>query len=147
MGQIVIDDGLLDDPRMAKAGALGLAVHVAALCWCSRNGTNVIPYERVGCLIDLSHFIVDPENRLSLPGQGRSIHAMDEAEPPTVTPFDVAELLVQLEIWKVIYGPDITKVEDEEAEKKEVITGFRIPHAFTRPGVRAPDESTDRLVS
>jgi hypothetical protein len=147
MGQIVLDDGLLDNPRMAKAGALGLAVHVAALCWCSRNGTNVIPWERVGCLIDLSAFMVDPDNKFALPGQGRSLHRVDEDNPPDVSPIDVARLLVQLEIWEEVYGPDLSKFDEEQDAKKEVISGFRIPDAFMRPEFQSPENSADRLVS
>lgn len=50
-----IDDEILDNPKIARAGVLGFALHVAAITWCCRTlSDGFIPYARVRLLLDLS---------------------------------------------------------------------------------------------
>lgn len=50
-----LDDEILDNEKITRAGVLGFALHVAAITWCSRKLTDgFVPYARVRLLLDLS---------------------------------------------------------------------------------------------
>ncbi len=50
-----LDDAILDNPKIARVGLFGFALHVAAITWCARNLTDgFIPYQRAACLFDMS---------------------------------------------------------------------------------------------
>ena len=52
MTWIKLDDGFADHPKLLKAGPLGLAVHVRALCYCARHLTDgFIPRNAVTLLL------------------------------------------------------------------------------------------------
>lgn len=54
MPWVKIGDTFAEDPRLDQAGPLALALHVAALCWCSRNLTDgVIGKRTARRLLDL----------------------------------------------------------------------------------------------
>jgi hypothetical protein len=97
MGKLTLDDAMLDDPRVAKAGALGFAVHVAGLLWCSRNNTNAIPWERVACLLDLSGVSIDNANPAAVAGGPRSMGGQDGGDP-----HEIARHLVDVGLWEEI---------------------------------------------
>jgi hypothetical protein len=49
-----LDDGFAEHPKMEAAGPLGLALHVAALCYCARHLTDgFVPAGKVPRLLDL----------------------------------------------------------------------------------------------
>ena len=88
-----LDDAILDNPKIARAGVLGFALHVAAITWCCRNLTDgFIPSMRVTCLLDLSKY-------------GMSIHDKEEdPQLPGVDPHDVADWLVECDLWREVPG-------------------------------------------
>lgn len=48
-----LDDEILDNEKVTKAGVLGFALHVAAITWCCRKLTDgFVPYARVRLLLD-----------------------------------------------------------------------------------------------
>jgi hypothetical protein len=50
-----IDDGILDNPKIARVGLFGFAIHVAGIVWSCRNLTDgFIPVSRCGCLLDVA---------------------------------------------------------------------------------------------
>jgi len=55
-----LDDAILDNPKIARAGVLGFAYHVAAITWCCRNLTDgFLPYQRLRSLLDISDLDVE----------------------------------------------------------------------------------------
>ena len=54
MTWVKLDDGFAEHPKMEQVGPLGLALHVAALCYCSRHLTDGhIPAGKVPRLLNL----------------------------------------------------------------------------------------------
>ena len=50
-----LDDAILDNPKIVRAGPLGFALHVAAITWCSRNLTDgFIPERKVRTILPMS---------------------------------------------------------------------------------------------
>lgn len=50
-----LDDAILDNPKIVRAGPLGFALHVAAITWCSRNLTDgFIPERKVKGLLPMT---------------------------------------------------------------------------------------------
>lgn len=50
-----LDDEILDNEKVTRAGVLGFALHVAAITWCCRKLTDgFVPYSRVRLLLDMS---------------------------------------------------------------------------------------------
>ncbi len=50
----LIDDGILDNPKIAKVGLFGFAIHVAGIVWsCRTLSDGFIPTARVECLLDV----------------------------------------------------------------------------------------------
>lgn len=69
-----LDDEILDNPKIVRAGPLGFALHVAAITWCCRNLTDgFIPRSKVRALLDLSALDVDPANPAAVPDGPRSL--------------------------------------------------------------------------
>ncbi|MDE2107052.1 MAG: hypothetical protein KGL39_58135 [Patescibacteria group bacterium] len=57
MGWARIDDAMDEHPKIASTGALGLALHIAAICYSSRRLTDgIIPAAAIGKLISLEDF-------------------------------------------------------------------------------------------
>lgn len=55
-----IDDAILDNPKIARVGVLGFALHVAGIAYCCRNLTDgLIPFGKVECLLDMGSLIQD----------------------------------------------------------------------------------------
>jgi len=81
-----LDDAILDNPKIIEAGALGFALHVAAITWCARNlSDGFIPKRRVGQLLDLT-----------------SLHVSEATEAQVrhaVTAADVAADLARIGLW------------------------------------------------
>jgi hypothetical protein len=105
MGEVMLDDAMLEDPRIANAGPICFAVHVAALLYCSRNQTNTIPWARVNCLLDLSGVFVDWLNPVAVPGGERSKFVEPE-DATDLTVVVVARHLCRIGLWEEVYEPD-----------------------------------------
>ena len=121
MGMLPLDDGMLDDARVAKAGVIGFAVHVAGLLWCSRNNTAIIPCERVSCLLDLSGVSTDDANPAAVSGAPRSMGGHDGANA-----HEIASHLVDVGLWEPM---SVEKVRYEGTPREEIvdsIEAFRI---------------------
>lgn len=79
-----LDDEILDNDKIARAGALGLLLHVAGITWCARNLTDGrIPKQKVQCLLNLTGIYVDRGNDAGVPfttatGNGAIDHPMAE---------------------------------------------------------------------
>lgn len=64
MPWVKIDDQMPQHPKLARVGALGLAMQVAAMCYCSRYLTDgILPEAALGTLLDLREFEQDGEDR------------------------------------------------------------------------------------
>lgn len=95
-----LDDAILDNPKIARAGVYGFALHVAAITWCCRNLTDgFIPYARTNALLDTSRVEFDQANPLALPGGPRSM-----AGGSGLDPHDVAAHLVACGLWERVDG-------------------------------------------
>jgi len=87
---VKLTDDWYDDPKVAAAGALGLAMWVVGLSWCARNLTDGnIPRSQARKLIDLDEVTIGSEN---------------------VRADDVASRLVSLGLWR--NSPDGYAVEN-----------------------------------
>jgi len=63
MAWAAIDDAILDNGKIGRAGALGLLLHTAAISWCARNLTDGrLPKAKVALLLNLSGVTVAPGN-------------------------------------------------------------------------------------
>lgn len=121
-----LDDQILDNPKIAKAGVFGFALHVAAITWCCRNLTDgFIPTARVTALLTLSRVHIDVANPLALI-DGPSSMAGDEG----LDALKVADHLVAVELWRAApggyelndfleYNPSRSDVEKKRAGDSE----------------------------
>lgn len=88
-----LDDEILDNPKIADAGPLGFALHVAAITWCCRNLTDgFIQRQRVRALLDFEGLSIET-------GRGELIVHGKDADA-----IDIAEHLVVVGLWK--HDPD-----------------------------------------
>jgi hypothetical protein len=88
-----LDDEILDNPKIAEAGPLGFALHVAAITWCCRNLTDgFIQRQRVRALLDFDGLSVKV-------GEGEFVRHDKDADA-----IDLAEHLVDVGLWK--HDPD-----------------------------------------
>jgi hypothetical protein len=132
-----IDDEILDNPKISRAGPLGFALHVAAITWCCRNLTDgYIPYSRVNCLLDFTP-------------PSMSVHdtKSEESIYQGADPIEIAEWLVECGLWHeepggfrlndfLNYNPSKAKVlaERERARAKKP-GGSDPPKAKPRQGL------------
>lgn len=122
-----LDDEILDNKKIARAGVLGFALHVAAVTWCCRNLTDgFIPDARVPCLLDFEQLI------------GEYLAAADNAPSAFVDAFidgarelgnpvakNVASQLVTIGLWRRDDGAGgywIHDFLDYNPSKKEVLS-------------------------
>lgn len=102
------EDDLIDQPRVAAAGVLGFAVHCAALAWCARNRTTILPTLRVRTLIDFTPLVAEVARACGLPEADERELVWEgdvDGQPSEVAEPDamhVAEHLVQLGLWSEI---------------------------------------------
>jgi hypothetical protein len=120
-----LDDAILDNPKIIRAGAAGFLLHVAAITWCARNlSDGFIPKRRVWGLIhlgDLGTAIAAP------PACGP-----DEDRFNPLDAHEIAEDLARIGLWHdrgefwelhdyLVYNPSRAKVladrEHERAKK------------------------------
>ncbi len=90
-----IDDAILDNPKIAKVGVYGFALHIAGITWCSRNLTDgLIPFARVQSLLPLNRVNIDRQNPLALEDGGSSISGDTGLDVHTI-----ATKLVEAGLW------------------------------------------------
>ena len=90
-----IDDAILDNPKIARVGVYGFALHVAAVTWCCRNLTDgFIPSARVTALLTLEKVMFDVANPLALVGEPESM-----AGDTGLSALTIAEALVDAGLW------------------------------------------------
>jgi hypothetical protein len=95
MAWAAIDDAILDNGKIGRAGALGLLLHTAAIVWCARNLTDGrIPKAKVPCLLNLSGVLVAPGNDAGVPRRG-----VGDAERVRPDADAIAEHLAAVGLW------------------------------------------------
>lgn len=127
-----LDDAILDNPKIAAAGPLGFALHVAAITWCCRNLTDgAIPHARVTALLDLSAVSFDEKNPCAVPGGPRSMGGDDGLDPHIV-----ADHLVTCGLWELTetgyqvhdflkYNPSRSEVEATRSKGRNRLAKHR----------------------
>lgn len=162
-----IDDQILDNPKIARAGVYGFALHVAAITWCCRNlSDGQIPYARVTALLTCDRIHFDTSNPMALP-DGPSSMVGDEG----LDPHTIAAHLIECGLWRrtdggyeihdfLEYNPSREQVDrkrggaSERQAKKRANTlsrrdsrsDFASSHAVTHgPVTRHPDPDPDPL--
>lgn len=90
-----LDDAILDNPKISRAGIFGFALHVAAITWCNRNLTDgFVPYSRAASLLDLSAVNFDTANPCAVAGGPASMSGDTGLDPHVV-----ADHLVAVGLW------------------------------------------------
>jgi hypothetical protein len=126
-----LDDAILDNPKIAKAGVIGFAMHVAAITWCSRNlSDGFIPDSAVRRLLDLPEVPYEYVGLVECSG-----HVLDDVneslnEIRSLKGDDVAKWLVECRLWErdetrsgyvvhdfLDYNPSKKEVEEDRARK------------------------------
>lgn len=155
-----LDDEILDNPKIAKAGVLGFALHVAAITWCCRNLTDgFVPRSKARLLLDMS-------------GIGAELCHASDAVPAVKDGFigafvelgspdadEIAEELIGVGLWIrdeerdgywlkdfLEYNPSKEKVLADRAEKSAARSESGKRGAASRWGKRAdgkPDGKPD----
>lgn len=141
-----LDDAILDNPKIAAAGPIGFALHVAAITWCCRNLTDGhIPLARVTALLDLSAMHIDPANPCAVPGGASSLRGEQGVDPHTI-----AGHLVDCGLWSrtgdgyqlhdfLHYNPSKSDVEARRASIKKRVTKHR-SNGVTNAAVTGPPD-------
>jgi hypothetical protein len=95
-----LDDEILDNPKIARAGVFGFALHVAAITWCSRNLTDgFIPTSRVTALLTLDRVHFDVANPFALIDGPRSMGGEEGLDA-----LAIADHLVLVGLWHSVDG-------------------------------------------
>jgi hypothetical protein len=120
-----IDDAILDNPKVAKAGIFGFALHVAGIAWCCRNlSDGQIPYSRVTALVTRDRVRFDVANPLALADGPSSAETKEGLDP-----YLVADHLVRCDLWRrtedgyeihdfLVYNP--SRAETEKRREAEL---------------------------
>jgi hypothetical protein len=140
-----LDDEILDNPKIVRAGVFGFALHIAGIAWCSRNLTDgVIPTARVRSLLMLDRVSFDNANPLALI-DGPSSSAGNEG----LDALTVADHLVDCGLWVrvsggyeindyLVYNPSRAEVEakrSKETQRARDKRSSRPPASASRPTV------------
>lgn len=109
MAWVRLDDGFPEHPKIAAAGPLAMALHVAALCYCNRNLTDgFVPNAVLARLADFTGIDVK--------------HAEHDYEPVTVAM--LAEQLVQNDLWhEAAGGHQIHDYLDYQTSRADIRSG------------------------
>lgn len=138
-----LDDSILDNPKIARVGVLGFALHVAAITWCARNLTDgFIPEARVGGLVYLESVLEHDPNQDRLMGPDESPRGFH------ITAWYVAESLVKAGLWHeveggyqihdyLVYNPSKEEVARAKGEKSQAKSEAGKKGAKKRWGDRA----------
>lgn len=143
-----LDDEILDNPKIAKVGVLGFALHVAAITWCCRNLTDgFVPEAKVDCILNVPRtsreLLENVASKESVPGGlvERLAAALFETGDPHAGP--IVDSLVEAGLWRevpggyqlhdfLVYNPTKEKVLADRAAAKERRSGKRIDSDITR---------------
>lgn len=121
-----IDDGILDNPKMARVGVFGFAMHVAAISWSCRNLTDgFVPHSVTSRLLPLSRVMIDSSNPLALTDGDRSMGGEVGLDP-----YVVADALVDSGLWRevdggyeihdfLVYNPSRSEIEKKKTQDQE----------------------------
>lgn len=96
---VKIDDGILDNPKIVRAGPIGFALHAAAITWCARNLTDgFVPLAKAKQLLSKSWTDVPRDNGDAVVWElcATSGHAGREADNLIE---GIIELLVFVGLW------------------------------------------------
>lgn len=129
-----LDDEILDNEKIVRAGILGFALHAAAVTWCCRNLTDgFIPHRRAMTLFDMGALEGEYVEALGTHPSGcidKLTRAMHDVGEPTARP--VIARLVEAKLWAydedrdgywlkdfLLYNPSREKVLAERARGAE----------------------------
>ena len=156
-----LDDAILDNPKIAEAGVVGFALHVAAITWCCRNLTDgFVPRGRVACLLDLSP-LESPGDSVGNPERvfGVSTANFDQSAPVSEV---IADHLVRCGLWRwdderrgwwlkdfLEYNPSREKVlaERERSAQKKADSRKRRMHSIASDHDRSHRGSPDDVTT
>lgn len=97
MAWVKIDDHITQNPKIAAAGPLAMAMHLAAICYCNRELTDgFVPRAIARTLLDWEY--VDAEGKIWTVGTTCGMRGED------VTNASVIPLLVDAGLWEVADG-------------------------------------------
>lgn len=124
-----IDDAILDNPKVAKAGVIGLAMHVAGITYSCRNLTDgFVPSSVARRLVDVSELATEVLRYTdTIPSVASSLSDVARDIPPMMGDA-VAEDLVDIGLWEKVnggyqihdfldYNPSRAQVEAERIKK------------------------------
>jgi hypothetical protein len=139
-----LDDAILDNPKIARAGVFGFALHVAAITWSCRNLTDGhVEYSRVTALLTLQRVHFDVANPLALLDGNSSMGGEEGLDP-----YIIADHLVDCGLWErtgtgyvihdfLIYNPSREQVLAKRRQDAERAETYRKSH----PKKKSPRES------
>jgi hypothetical protein len=98
MTWVRLDDAILDNPKIVRAGPIGFAVHVAAITWCARNLTDgFVPEAKAKHLLGHT-WIEDQDDGRSKIWELNASCGMCGIDGPSVTE-KVIEHLIECGLW------------------------------------------------
>lgn len=129
-----LDDEILDNDKIVRAGILGFALHTAAVTWCCRNLTDgFIPRRRALTLFDMAALSEEFVESLGSHPQAfiDGLHeAMFDLRSPTAEP--AVERLIACGLWRyddardgywlkdfLTYNPSRAEVEAKRAQERQ----------------------------
>src|SRR4051812_25380743 len=94
-----LDDQILENHKVAKAGVLGWALYTAGIAYSARNLTDgLIPYGRIGTLLDFSGVLVENGNA---GGNPAPTAGGTQGALTALSARDVAQHLVAIGLWEI----------------------------------------------
>ena len=129
MTWVRLDDRFDEHPKVVRAGPLGLAMHVAALCYCNRNLTDgFIPLSTARRLLDLDG-------------------SDQKASKSLANWYDIATRLVAVGLWEVADGGwKIHDYLDFQPSKEQVLALQKVRKEAGSRGGTAKKEKRDQVV-
>lgn len=121
MPWVRLDEDFPDHPKVVTAGPLAGWMHVCALAYCNRHLTDgFVPHAQIARLVNFAGIVDLDED----PGP------IDARDLPDVSPYDLAERLVNLGIWEkrqggylihdfLDYQPSRAEIEAQRKVKKD----------------------------
>ena len=97
-----LDDAILDNPKIAKAGVIGFAMYVAGITWSARNlSDGFIPSAAVRRLLDLSELSDEVVALMNAPSGSAEKANETLYDTGRVGADSVAHLLVSVGLWLI----------------------------------------------
>jgi hypothetical protein len=115
-----LDDGFTEHPKVARVGALGMALQVAGLVYCNRNLTDgFIPYDMARRLLPMKH--VDEDGIIYSVAVSSNIPVWDGAELVE----KLIGWLLDAEMWEEVVGGYIVHDFDDFNPSREQVIALR----------------------